>query len=42
MLAKNGWLGDLLINYIVPKQLALGAQRVAELQAGGIGVVSLE
>lgn len=26
MLAKDGWLGDLLINYIFPKQLAFGAQ----------------
>ena len=42
MLAKNGRLGDLLINYIFPKQLALGAQRVAELQPGGISVVNLE
>ena len=41
MLARNGWLGDLLINYIFPKQLALGAQRVAELQPGGNGVVTL-
>lgn len=40
MLAKNGWLGDLLINYIFPKQLALGAQQ--ELQPGGISVVNLE
>lgn len=42
MLGKNGCLGDLLLNYIFPKQLALGAQRVAELQPGGIGVVNLE
>lgn len=26
ILAKNGWLGGLLINYVFPWQLALGAQ----------------